>query len=195
LIVLIGAELNMKIDQNIIDAIKASVGIIAVIVLIVACIMIYDAVTYNEVEEISGFLTYVLILHDDLDENEIRDNINNLIGNISSYQIENPEIIDSALVRESCLIRHYKERYYILISPTDEMYALKESLIEEGRLFLSSYMYLKEAWESKNNDDNKAYLSNVEKTIQYLDDAMNLRIQNRAELDEWKIKIEAELLN
>ncbi|MFC1866422.1 hypothetical protein ACFLYB_06920 [Chloroflexota bacterium] len=185
----------MKIDQNIKDAIKASVGIFAVIVLIVACIMIYDAVTYNEVEEISGFLTYALILHDDLDENEIRDNIHNLIGNISSNQIENPEIIDSALVRESSLIRHYKERYYILISPTDEMYALKKSLIEEGRLFLSSYMYLKEAWESKKNDDNNAYLSNVEKTIQYLDDSMNLRIQNRAELDEWKIKFEAELLN
>jgi hypothetical protein len=185
----------MKIDENIKDAIKASLGIVAVIVLIVACIMIYDAVTYNEAEEISGFLTYALILHDDLDENEVRDSILNLIDNISSNQIENPKEIDSSLVRESSRIRHNRERYYILLAPTDEMRAIKESLVEEGRLFLTSYMYLKEAWKSKNNDDYNAYSSNIEKAIQYLDDAMNLRVQNKEELNQWKMKIEYELSN
>ena len=185
----------MKIDQNIKDAIKASVGIAVVVVLIVIGIGIYDAVTNPEAEEIYGFITFALILHDDISENEVREDILNLIDNISSNQIDNPKEIDSALARESSLIRGYKERYYILISPTDEMRALKESLVEEGSLFLSSYYYLREAWESKNNDDYDAYLSNKEKAIQYLDDAMNLRIQNGVELNQWKMKIEAELSN
>jgi len=185
----------MKIDQNFIDAIKASVVIMAVVALIAVSIGIYDAVANPENEEIYGFITFALILHDDLDEDEIRSDILNHIDNISNNQIENSEEIDSTLVRESSLIRRYKEKYYILISPTDEMRALKESLVKEGSLFLSSYYYLREALESKNNDDYNAYLSNIEKAIQYLDDAMNLRVQNGAELEEWKMIIEAELSN
>jgi hypothetical protein len=185
----------MKIDQNIKDAIKVTVIVVAIVVLITVGIGIYDAVTNPESEEIYRFLTFTLILHDDLDENAIRDDILNLIDSISSNQIKNPDEIDSTITHESNLIRRNKERYYFLVSPTDEMRELKDSLVEEGRLFLSSYYYLREAWESKNNDDKNAFLSNKEKAIQYLDDAMNLRIQNRAELDQWKIKIEAELTN
>ncbi|MFC1846508.1 hypothetical protein ACFLYS_00405 [Chloroflexota bacterium] len=185
----------MKIDQNFKDAFKASVVIMAVVVLIAVAIGICYAVIHPEAEEIYGFLAFALILHDDLDENGIRDNILNHIDNISNKQIENPKEIDSVLVRESSLIRLYKEKYYILISPTDEMRALKESLVEEGNIFLMSYNYLREALASKNKDDNNNYLLNIEKAKQYLDDAMNLRIQNRVELDQWKVKIEAELSN
>ena len=49
-------ERNMKIDQNIKDAFKASVVIASVIILIVVCIGIYNGVTYNEAEEIYGFM-------------------------------------------------------------------------------------------------------------------------------------------
>ena len=185
----------MKIDQNIKDAIYASVAIVAVVVLITIGIVVYDAVTNPKAEEIYEFLNFALILHDDLDENEIRDDILNHIDNMSSNQVENPEEIDSVLVRESNLIRGYKERFKILVSPTDKMRALKESLIEEGSLFLMAYNYLREALESKNNDDYDAYFSNIEKAKQYLDNAMNLRNQNRAELDQRKMKIEAELSN
>jgi len=185
----------MKIDQNIKVVVKASLVIAAVVILIVIGIVIYDAVTNPVIEKISGFITFALVLHDDLDENEVRDDIFNLIDSISSNKVENPGEIDSRLARESSLIRGYKERFYLLISPTDEIRALKKSLIEEGSLFLVSYSYLREAWESKNNGDHDAYLSNIEKATQYLDDAINLRIQNGAELEQWKIKIEAELSN
>jgi len=185
----------MKIDQNIRDAIRASVVIVAVVVLIALGIGVYDAVTNPVAEETYGFLTFALILHDDFDENEVKDDILNLMDIISSNKVGDPKEIDTALNRKSTLIRRYKERYYILISPTDEMRAIKESLIEEGDLFLSSCHYLREAWESKNNDDYNTYLSNKEKAIQYLDDAMNLRIQNGVELNQWKMKIEAELSN
>ena len=185
----------MKIDQNIKDAIKASVVIMAVVALIAVGIEIYDTVTNPETEEIYGFITFALILHADLDENEVKDDILNLIDNISSVQVENSQEINSVIVRESSLIRRYKESFYTLVSPTDEMRALKESLIEEASLFLISYSYLGEALESKSNDDYNAYLLNIEKATQYLDDAMNLRNQNRVELDQWKTKIEAELSN
>ena len=46
----------MRIEQNIKDAFKAAVVIVTVIVLIVVGIGIYDAITYNETEEIYGFL-------------------------------------------------------------------------------------------------------------------------------------------
>jgi len=106
----------MKLDQNIKDAIKASVGILAIVVLIVTTIQIYDVMTYNEAEENYRFLYPALILHENFDENEVRDDILNHIDNISGDQIENPQEIDSALVRESSLIRsYYKERFYLLI--------------------------------------------------------------------------------
>jgi len=184
----------MKLDQNIKDAIKASVIIAAVIVLVVTGIIIYDALTNPEIEKISRFIAFALILHDDLDENKVRDDILNHIDNISGDQIENPQEIDSALVRESSLIRsYYKERFYLLISPTDEMRALKESMIEEGSLFLVSYSYLREALESKSNGDNNACLLNLEKAKQYLNDAISLRTQNDMELNQWKAEIEEEL--
>jgi len=182
----------MKLDQNIKDAIKASVGILAIVVLIVTTIQIYDVMTYNEAEENYRFLYPALILHENFDENEVRDDILNLIDNISSIQIENPQKITSALDRGSTLMRYYKEGYYIYAS-TEEMRAIKESLVEEGSLFLRSYFYLRKAWESKNNNNYNAYLSNMEQAIQCLDDAMNLRVQNGVELDQWKIKTEAEL--
>ena len=185
----------MKIDQNTKDTIIASVAIVAIVILIVVGIGIFNAVTNPEAGEIYGFITFALILHNDLDENEVRDDILNLIDNISSNQVENLQEIDSVLVRKSNLIRGYKERFYILISPTEEMRALKKSLVEEGSLFLSSYYYLREALESKNNDDYNTYLSNIDKAIQYLDDAMDLRVQNKAVLDQWEMKLEAELSN
>ena len=183
----------MKIDQNIKDTFKASAAVVVVVVLIVVGIMIYDAVTHPITEEIYEFITFSLILHDDLDENEVRENILNLIDNVSSNQIKNPEAIDSALNRQSTLIRRYKERYFILVSPTDEMRALKNNLVEEGNLFLTSYYYSKEALKSRENDDHNMYLSNIEQALQYLDDAMNLRMQNRAELDQWKMEMEEKL--
>jgi hypothetical protein len=183
----------MKIDQNIKDTIRASAIIMSIVVLIVVCIEVYVAVTSNETEEIHGFLTLAMSLHDDIDGDEVRDDILSLIDNISGSQIENPEEIDLALARGLHLMKAYKERFYVLISPTDEMRALKESLIKEGGLFLSSYHYLKEAWESKNDDNYNAYLSNLEKAGQCLDDAADLRLQNGTELDRWEMEIEAEL--
>ncbi|HEX78913.1 MAG TPA: hypothetical protein G4O19_02025 [Dehalococcoidia bacterium] len=183
----------MKIDQNIKDTIKASAIIAAVVILIVVGIGIYDAIANPEVEEIYGFITFSLILHDDLDEIEVSNDILNFADIISSNQIENPQEIDSALVRQSSILRNYKERFYILISPTDEMRVLKESLIEEGSLFLTSYYYLREALESNSNGDYDACLLNIEEAKQRLNDAMNLRTQNKLELDQWKMKIEAEL--
>ncbi len=185
----------MKIDQNIKDAIIASVVIMAVVVLLAAGIVIYDAVTNPETEEIYGFITFALLLHDDLNENEVKDDVLNLIDNISSAQVENSQEIRSVIDRESSLIRRYKEKFYILMPPTDEMRAIKKSLIEEGSLFLVSYSYLREALESNVNDDYNTYLLNIEKASQYLDDAMNLRIQNRVELEQWTMKIEAEISN
>jgi cellobiose-specific phosphotransferase system component IIA len=73
------------------------------------------------------------------------------------------------------------------------MRTLKESLIEEETLFLVSYSYLREALESNRNGDYNACLSNIEKAKQKLDEAINLRNQNKEELDRWKMKIEAEL--
>jgi hypothetical protein len=183
----------VKINQDIKDAIKASVGIIAVVALITAVVEIYSVVTNTETQEIYGFITFALILHDDLDGSEVEDDVLNLIDNISITQEENYQEIRSTIVRESSLMRYYKESFYLLICPTDEMRALKESLIEEASLFLISYSYLGEALESKINDDYDTYLLNIEKVAQYLDDARNLRIHNRAELEQWKAKIEAEL--
>ena len=183
----------MQIDHNIKDAIKASVIIVVVVILIAAGIGIYDAVTNPESEEIYGFITFALILHADLDDNEVANDILNLIDDISNAQEGTFQEIISVIDRESSIIRHYKERFYILISPTDEMRALKESLIEEGTLFLLSYSLLREALESKIDDDDNAYSLNIEKVTQYLDEAMNLRIHNRTELNQWKMKIEAEI--
>ena len=183
----------MEINQNIKDAIKASVIIAAVLVLIVVGIGIYDSIAHPEIEKIAGFIALTLILHDDLDENEVRDGFLDFINSISSNKIENPQEIDSALVRESSIIRGYKERFYIVVSPTDEMRTLKESLIEEGTLFLVSCSYFREALESNRNGDYDACLSNIEKAKQKLDEAMDLRNQNKEELDRWKMKIEAEL--
>lgn len=185
----------MKIDQNIKDAIKALIAIIIVVVLIVVGIGVYDAVTNPEAEEIYGFITFALILHDDLDEDEVKDNILGLVDDISGNPTEKSEDIDLVLISKSRVMRAYKERFGILVSPTYEMRALKESLIEEGRLFLNSYSYLREALESKVNNDYNAFLSNTEKAIQYLDDAINLRAQNRVELSLWEMKIETELSN
>jgi len=185
----------MKIDQNIKDTIKASVVIVTVIILIVSGIEIYNAVTYNEAEESYGFLKLAQTLHNDLDDNEVRDNFHNLFTNISYNQIRNPKEIDSSLNTGLRLMRDYKERYYSLYSPTEEMRAIKESLVDEGSLFLSSYSYLRKSWESKNNNDYDAYLLNIEQAVQYFNDAMDLRVQNGEELSQWKMKIEAELSN
>jgi hypothetical protein len=185
----------VKINQDIKDAIKASVGIMAVVVLITAAVEIYNLVNNTETEETYGFITLALVLHADLDVSEVEDDILNLIDNIAITQVEDFQEIHSTIVRESRLIRYYKESFYLLVCPTDEMRALKESLIEEANLFLISYSNLGEALESKINDDYDTYLLNIEKVAQYLDDAINLRIQNRAELEQWKAKIEAELSN
>lgn len=185
----------MKIEQDIKDTIKASAIIVAVVVLIAACSEIWRAATNPETEESYGFITLALVLHADIDENEVENNILNLIDDISSAQEDNYQEIHSKIVRESSSLRYYKEGFYLLISPTDEMRALKESLIEEASLFLVSYSYLGEALESTINDDYDTTLLNIEKATQYLDDAINLRIQNRMELDQWKIRIEAELSN
>jgi len=184
----------MNINQNIKDAIKASVGIIAIVTLITVGAEIYKAATNSETEEVYGFITFALTLHEDFDENEAKDDILDLIDIISSAQTEDYQEIYSLVSRESRLIRYYKESFYLLISPTDEMWAIKESLIEEASLFLMSCSRLREALESKVvDDDYNAYLLNIEEATQYLDDAMNLRIENRAELDRWKTEIEAEL--
>ena len=185
----------MKLDQNIQDAIKATIIIVVIVILIAAGIGIYHAVNNPESEEVYGFITFALILHADLDENEVTNDIFNLIDDISNAQVNNSQEITSMIDRESSIIRHYKERFYILISPTDEMRTLKESLIEEGTLLLVSYSFLREALENKINNDDNTYSLNMENAIQYLDEAMNLRIQNGIELEQWKMKIEEELSN
>ena len=181
----------MEINQNIKDAIIATVIIAALLVLIVVGIGIYDSIAHPEIEEVSRFIALAFIFHDDLDENEVKDDIFNFIDNISISQIEDPQGMDSVLVRESSKIRAYKERFYLLVSPTDEMRTLKESMIEEGSLFLVSYSYLREALGNKNDSDYDACLSNIEQAKLKLDEAMNLRNQNKESLDQWRIKIDA----
>ena len=167
----------------------------AVVALITVVVEIYSVVTNTETEEIYGFVSFAITLHNDLDESEVEDDILNLIDNISITQVEYSQEIHSTIIREASLIRRYQEGLYLLMCPTDEMRTLKESLIEESNLFLISYAYLGEALESKINDDYDTYLLDIEKAAQYLDDAMNLRIHNRAELEQWQIITEAELSN
>jgi hypothetical protein len=65
--------------------------IAAVLVLIVVGIGIYDSIAHPEIEKIAGFIALALILHDDLDENEVRDGFLDFINSISSNEIENPQ--------------------------------------------------------------------------------------------------------
>ncbi len=185
----------MKIDSNLKDTIKASIGVLVVVAVVIGGIEIYNTLTTNEAEEKHAFLTAALIRYDDLDIDEVRDGFSNLLNIISNEHFNNPEELNSLIDRESVLMRYYKESYFILYSPTKEMYAIKKSLIEEGSLFLSSYYYLKVALNSKNKKEHDTYLLYLDKAIKYHEDAINLRDQNGIELNQWKIKIDKELSN
>ena len=183
----------MRLDQNIKDVIKATVILLAIIVLVVVSIEVYIAATTDETGDIHRFLTLSANLHDDINGDEVREDILNLIDDMSASRAEEPEEIEKTLTHGLYMMRAYKERFYVLVSPTDEMRSLKESLIEEGGLFLGTYHYLKEAWEGKKSDNDAAYSSNMEKAVQYLDDAVNIRNQNSETLEWWQEKIEEEL--
>ena len=69
----------MEVSQDIKVVIKASVVVIAVMLLIAVGIGILDAVINPDSEKVYGFISFVTNLHDDIDENEIRDDIIDLI--------------------------------------------------------------------------------------------------------------------
>ncbi|UCE97439.1 MAG: hypothetical protein JSV74_05670 [Dehalococcoidia bacterium] len=177
------------------DTIKASIGVLIVIAVVIGGIEIYNALTINEAEEKHAFITAALTLYDDLDIDEVRDGFDNLLNIISNEQFDSPEGLNSLIDRELRLMRYYKESYYLLYGPTEEMYSIKKSLLEEGSLFLSSYYYLKVAVENKNNNKYDVYLLYMDKAIQYHENALNLRNQNGIELNQWKAKIDKELSN
>lgn len=188
-----GVEQNVKIAQDIKDLFRASALVIAIILLISAVIGIYNALANPESAKIYGFITFAMTLHDDIDENDIQNDILSFASVITGDSIESPESLEFAMSRESGLIRAYRDSYNEIVSPNSEMRSLKESLKREGNLFIASYSYLREALKYKTNDEEAACLSNVEKAIQSLDEAINLRLQNRAALESWKSKIEAEM--
>ncbi len=183
----------MEVAQDIKDLIKASVIVIAIILLISVGIGIYNAIANPESAKIYGFITFAMNLHDDINENDIRNDIIGFAGVIAGDSTEDPEGLDFAMSRKAGLIRAYRDSYNEIVSPNNEMRSLKESLKREGNLFIAAYSYLRDALEYKTGGDAAACLSNIEMAMQYLDNAINLRIQNRATLESWKVKIEAEM--
>ncbi|MBN1369740.1 MAG: hypothetical protein JW954_05845 [Dehalococcoidaceae bacterium] len=181
----------MKIDKNITDTLRATVIVLALAILAVAGIQAYISVTTNETEQIHHFLSMASSLHDDIDGNLVFQDITGLIDTISAGQIENAREMELAISHGAYLTKAYKERFYNLVSVTDNTLALKNSLIREGGFLLSCYHYLRLALESRTSEDSANFSANIEQTRQYLDDAMALRSQNRTELERWITEIEA----
>jgi len=180
----------VKLDRNILDTLRATVIVLVLAVLAVACIQAYISLTTNETEQIHRFLTMASNLHDDIDGNLVRQDVVELIDNVSVGQIENAREIELAITHGTFITKAYKERFYNLVSVTDNTLTLKNSLIREGGFLLSCYHHLRLALESRTGEDNTAFLTNVEQTRRYLDDAMALRNQNGAELERWITDIE-----
>jgi len=181
----------VKLDQNIKDTLRATVVVLALAVLAVAGIQAYISLTTNETEQIHRFLSMASNLHDDIDANLVEQDVLGLINTVSAEQIENAREIELAISHGAYLTKAYKERFYNLVSVTDNTLALKNSLIREGGFLLSCYHYLRLALESRTSEDNAAFSVNIEQTRQYLDDAMVLRSQNGVELERWITEIEA----
>ena len=175
----------MKISPLIVDGLKAFLYLTGIILLIVIGISVYDAVHFSESEQINGFVSIATAFHAQLDLDEVNRDFLNMVDVVKNDEISDPLEMDFHVARSSSVVRNYRETFYSLMPPTDEMLVLRESLIQEANYFISAYYYLGEAWDSKMEGDYETYSTNMQKAAQNFDTAVSLRAENQSNLDYW----------
>ena len=181
-------------DQNIKALLVVAGAILGMLAIVAIGIGIYVHFTSPQAERLYAFVNSITILHNDLDENEIRDDVLELADSISRTQLMlEMNMIGNTLFTRMRTIRTYSDSFGVVYSPTDEMRVLKESVMEEGNLFLSSYSALNDALNDKKSGNLDGFSANIEKAKGLLNDALELRTQNTGELERKKAELESQL--
>jgi hypothetical protein len=175
----------IKINQNIIDTLKATIVVISLVLLAVTGVQLYIVLTTDTESDISYFLKLAEDLHGDIDAEFLKENVTELAGIISSPNLGESKPIALAISHGIFMTNAYRERFYDLMSVTDATLVLKNALIQEGGLFLNSYHNLREALNDSLNEDYDSRDSNIHKVLSKLDEALALRYPNTAAIERW----------
>jgi hypothetical protein len=182
----------MALDQNIKVLLVVAAAIVGMIAVVAIGIGIYVHFTNPLPERLYAFVNSITILHNDFDENGVRDDILEQADGIAREQLMlTLNQIGDKLFTGMRTMRTYIDSFGVVYSPTAEMRTLKESLSEEGSLFLDAYSSLKNALDDKKSGNLESMSANLEKARITLEQAINLRSRNSAELERQKAELEA----
>ncbi|MDD4323025.1 MAG: hypothetical protein PHG26_05615 [Dehalococcoidales bacterium] len=180
----------MKPGQNITDTLKATIAVVAVVFVAVAGIQLYVALTTDTERGIYNFLEFASDLHDDIDAEFFEVNVKKLAATISAPNLEDSEAVALEISHGVFMTNAYRERFFDLMSVTDETLELKNDLLKEGGSFLTSYNHLREALNNSIKADLNSRDTSLQKALAKIEEAVSLRSQNATRIKQWLAEME-----
>ena len=165
--------------------------IILFVVIITGVCVLAGTLRHDEPEVLYNFAVSAIDIQGMIEDTNLLSNIEVLLTAISEGAIEDTEI-NNMIQHGLSAARVYKKTYYEM-TPTDDTLVLYKSLVKEGTLINSCYVSLNSAWSARQADDFTACNEYLDDARKQYEEVINLRAQNRAELDNMQSEAELEM--
>lgn len=173
----------MSIDKNITDTIKATIAIAASIIVVVAGILLYTALTNDENESQCSFAMSAASAHQSLDYDALSNKFSELLVLITDSSTEGDTLdIDITLITQVMNVKSYTESMSSLYPPTYETALILNSMVKEGNLFETSFTYIRIAWESKKSGNTQKFEEQCQQARDFFKQGSEKRIENISNL-------------
>jgi hypothetical protein len=184
-------SIDRYIGENTKDLIKTTVIIVLVIVVIVGSIQLYN-MTRKDTTQTYTFVTSAQTFHNNLDERDFQDDFQFLSQVITETSPESSSDIDLMIMDALLSYGSYGDQFSWLY-PTMDSLDLFESLLREGNLISSCFSRLSRAWLSKKFGDELAFQEHLDVGRDYYNQAIELRAQNKQQINDLLTKLEKDL--
>jgi hypothetical protein len=148
--------------------------------------------TRKDTTQTYTFVTSAQTFHNNLDERDFQDDFQFLSQVITETSPESSSDIDLMIMDALLSYGSYGDQFSWLY-PTMDSLDLFESLLREGNLISSCFSRLSRAWLSKKFGDELAFQEHLDVGRDYYNQAIELRAQNKQQINDLLTKLEKDL--
>ena len=165
------------IGENTKDVIKTTLIIVLIVVVIVGSVQLFS-MTRKDTTQTYVFTTSAQTFHNRLDESSLQEDFQFLSKTIDETKPDSSSDLD-LLIRDALLSYSAYGDQFTWLYPTMDSLDLFESLLREGRLVSSCFSRLNRAWTSKKAGDELSSQEHLNVALDYYNQAIELRAQNK----------------